>query len=193
MPGFPKIMAGELKNQRGENSIFQTCFAGDYNQVKTFVENNQQAINHLDEDGRTLLHWAISGNHLEIVNLLFDNNIKSNVKDDFGSNELMIACTIGSLALVKLLISKGIPSIPNNNKRTNLHYCASKGYLEIMDELLKLGDNVDQQDELGQTPLFRACGKGQMAVAKKLIENGSKVNVIFVNSIQMDKMRIVCT
>ena len=170
-------MASELRNQRGESSIFQLCYTGDFQQVKTFVENNPKSLNHTDDDGRTLLHWAVSGNHADIVNLLLEHNIKSNIKDDFGSNELMIACTIGSLNLVKQLISIGVPDVANNNKRTNLHYASSKGFLEIMDLLLENGSAVDAQDELGQTPLFRCSGRGQILAAKKLLSHGAKVNV----------------
>ena len=170
--------AAELKNQRGEDSIFQSCFGGQFDRVKTFIINNPKDLNAVDETGRTLLHWAVSGKHTELVNLLLDAKIKTNVRDDHGTNELMVACTVGSLPLAKLLLSAGIPSIPNNNKRTNLHYCASKGYMDIMDLLIEIGGDVNAQDELGQTPLFRCSARGHIASCKKLLDNGAKVNHI---------------
>jgi ankyrin repeat protein len=166
---------GELRQQREELSIHQKCFSGDFAAIKAFINENQTAINKKDSDGRTLLHWACSGSRQDIVSLLLESNIKVDVKDDEGMNELMIAAAVGNLEIVKLLSSK-MKDCVNYAGKNSLFYCASKGHYDILVFLVKNGSDLNQQDKQGQTCLYRAVVKGSLSIVKFLVENGAHLN-----------------
>jgi ankyrin repeat protein len=63
------------------------------------------SINMQDDDGQTLLHFAVTAGHFDVVSLLLEMcpDLDVNVPDEEGYNPFMIACKDGYTELVKLL------------------------------------------------------------------------------------------
>ncbi len=54
-----------------------------------------------------------------------------------------------------------------------LHMAISDGNVEIANELITLGINVNPRGDLGRTPLHEAASRGDMALVELLVENGA--------------------
>jgi ankyrin repeat protein len=143
------VNPGELKQQHGELSIHQRCFNGEVEAVQHFINDHHNKLSEKDEDGRSLLHWACSGSHVSIAKLLLDARIIRNIQDDSGMNELMVAASVGSLDICKMLI-KEVKDCVNSQGRSSLFFCCSKGHFDILKLLVENGSDVNHQDKQGQ-------------------------------------------
>ena len=54
----------------------------------------------MDADGRTLLHWACSGKHLDLVNILLDRGFPVDTSDEENWTPLIIAVSVGNSEIV---------------------------------------------------------------------------------------------
>ncbi|PZQ96223.1 MAG: hypothetical protein DI539_30320, partial [Flavobacterium psychrophilum] len=59
-----------------------------------------------------------------------------------------------------------------------LIHAARIGNIAVLEELIKGGANLNQQDPKGYTPLIIACYNHQYEAAKILIEHGADVNAV---------------
>ena len=113
-------------------------------------------------------------------------------------HSLNVACCYGHLAVVQLLLDKGAVAdlnvadyggdTPIANAKANgyssivalleehinpLHAAAKTGDIDAMTQLLDDGAEVDRANEKGRTPLWIACLKGHVEVARLLLEKGA--------------------
>ncbi len=89
----------------------------------------------------SLLHWAASNNHVEIVRALLKHKNQPNL-DTKDSIEF-----------------------------TALHYAAREGNIEIVEKLIEAGATVHCTSNKGNTPLFLAVYNNRQVVVEKLLEN----------------------
>ena len=75
--------------------------------------------------------------------------------------------------------------IDSQQKQTLLHLASSKGYTDIVKELISMGADVNTQDNLLQTPLVLNLEShlptqhgNDTEILKSLLENGANVNTI---------------
>lgn len=140
------------------------------------VELNKINSNSLldEQEQQTLLHQAIqplselhgSQNQIDIVDYLLKNGADVNVKNRDGFSPLHVALEYHSLSRIALiLITKGNPEIDSYEKNgNNLVFTAIREYgktwreeqkevnrlrLEIIEELLSRGANLDQKNNHG--------------------------------------------
>lgn len=168
-------MNQDLKQRYEDLSLHQHCYQGHYDHVATFIANNHKL--ELDQDGRSLLHWACSGNNLSLVLLLLPK-CSPEAKDDNGLTPFMIACMIGSLPIVEAIFNYNNSinvNQSNNDDRTALFYACSKNHIDIVRFLISSGAHVNHQDKLGQTPLFRAVVSGNQNMVELLLEHNANV------------------
>lgn len=133
-------------------------------------------VNAVDEDGRTLLHWASGSGHLEIVESLLANfKANPNTHDEEGWTPLLSACSAGRLGVVKRLVAAGAQlDAVTSSGTTCLHYAASKGHADVVAFLLEQADRLIRvQDKRGDTPLHR--GVRSLAVVKLLLAKNSGI------------------
>jgi ankyrin repeat protein len=79
------------ENNETVSSNFQNAMNGNIRALMEQIDVEPNAINSRDEDQRTLLHWASSGNQLETVKFLLDNNANVNAVDESNWNALHIS------------------------------------------------------------------------------------------------------
>ena len=75
-----------------------------------------------DDNGRSLLHWACSGGHKELVQWLLESGSEVDARDDSRWTPLIIASSAGHEAVVRLLLGAGanINAICSKLKDTNV-------------------------------------------------------------------------
>ncbi|XP_078504395.1 ankyrin repeat domain-containing protein 6 isoform X2 [Lissotriton helveticus] len=88
------------------------------------------------------------------------------------SERLLVAAYKGHSDNVVQLINKGAKVAVTKHGRTPLHLAANKGYLGVVQILLKAGCELDIQDDGDQTALHRATVVGNSDVIAALIKEG---------------------
>ncbi|MCJ1384352.1 hypothetical protein MMC17_007468 [Xylographa soralifera] len=129
-----------------------------------------------DQDGRTLLFWAVENEHEAIVKALLEiGKVNADSKDQNGRTPLSWAAEKGQEAVVIALLKTGKVDADSKDQygQTPLWWAAEKGYEAVVKALLKTGKvNADSKGQSGRTPLWWAAEKGHEAVVKALLETG---------------------
>lgn len=128
-----------------------------------------------DSLGRTPLHYAAQGGHLNMVTYLDINQQEAapgqhNWSDCYGSLPLHLACLHGHLIVAGYLITKQKchPSSRDKKGRMSLHYASENGHVDIVRYLTELGCDPTSQDNQGYTPLHYASQHGHMNIIQYL-------------------------
>lgn len=120
-------------------------------------EDARAAVQSVDVDGRTPLHWAVSSRAFErdALRSLFNHGTSVAALDKgSGWTALHIATSASHAEAVDELIYQGAdPNAKTPKGLTPLHYAASKGLTEIGRALLKAGALVNARDNAKQCPM----------------------------------------
>lgn len=100
-------------------------------------------VNIIDDNGKSLLHYAARGNAMEVSKLLLDNYINPNITDNNGETALFEAVLRGEIGLVKLLLrNKADINILNNNGESLFFKAINRGN-DVMLDLLRDNEKID--------------------------------------------------
>lgn len=134
----------------------------------------------LDMDNYTPLLYAVLKGNIECVRVLLDDGQVGLEAPTSASHliPLTMACRVGHIEVVKLLLRHGAESIPDTNGEYPIHVAAQEGHAEIC-HLLHQYEGWDVQDKYNEwTPLFHAARHGHEDCVSVLLELGSRVNLI---------------
>ena len=172
----------DLKTRDGWTAFMKACHLGYYN-FAVLLLNKGSDVNALSTYNISALYAAMHGKKTEVVKLLLDQDdilVDQRIYD--GYTPLQIACTRGSLNIVKRLLNKGA----NANSQSKgghcpLHEAAAQNHVNVVKLLLDQdGIQVDLQDEDGDSPLHNAACEGYVEAIKILVEKG-KANINLKN------------
>lgn len=163
-----------------EKDLFKAAETGDSSTFESLSEDQlSKSLKLRNEDGRSLLHVAVSSSRTEAVKILSavaDESVV-NSSDEEGWAPIHSAASIGNLEIMEFLLSKGAnANLKNDGGRTALHYAASKGWLKIAELLISHGAKINLKDKVGCTPLHRAASTGNSTLCEFLIEEGAEVD-----------------
>lgn len=129
----------------------------------------------LDKQGRSMLHWLILANRLDLAALLIQAGIKLDSQDRRGSTPLHSS---RSQEAVNLLVQAGAnPNARDLAGRTALHMFVRKGRAEMVATLLRRGGDVHMKDASGRNALHHAAIKGDDAQVRSLLtDHGAYVD-----------------
>lgn len=171
-----------MDSKRLATSLHAAAYEGTLEDFKRIHGHNDALLGQRDEDQRTPLHWAVSGQKNDIVEYILGTDIgRENVDaaDAAKWTPFLIAASTGNITSAKMLLgcSANIAAV-NENGHTALHYAASKNHLDLARQvLLPQMTNVDVVDlRAQQTPLHRAVAKGYTAFCQLLIDANASVN-----------------
>ncbi|GAM22126.1 hypothetical protein SAMD00019534_053010 [Acytostelium subglobosum LB1] len=158
-------------NKTKLDELFDAAKAGDVDKVRTFIEKDGLKADALDEDERTLLHWAAANGRMDVAAYLInEHKISPNTCDDGGWTPLLSASSSGHAHMVRLLLENNADAnCANEAKRTPLHYACSKGKADIVDLLLQNGAK-SRKDDTGASPIHRAAANGSVVIIERLIK-----------------------
>lgn len=135
------------------------------------------------EDHDHIIIIALMKKHYEIVRLLLEVAPVEYLSEPNQCELLQVAIGLPSVdvALVRLLLDKGIPTSPDPAEAyTPLHYAVQYGYFDIVQLLLERGADINAQDIDNRTPLHHAVMAGGMAMVELLLR--FEPNLDLVNS-----------
>ena len=193
------------------DSLNQACTLGNPKLVNFLLKHMEHKyggegvtnlLSHEDDDQNTPLHVCVESGSYESAKvsiyaqeqllkfcekILIDNGANINTFNKDTMYPLHIACTVGSLDIVKvekqslehkilknfvqILIEHGATiNILNNNFQTPLHLASSHNKRDIIEYLLKNGAAIERMDKDSQTPVLLASHLGRPQALKKLLE-----------------------
>ena len=126
--------------------------------------------------GGTALIYAINNNCVEAVRFLVEQGCKTDVPRGDGYLPLNIALySENSGAIIRALVNGGAP-VDGTETARPIHTAAFLGKIEDMEELVRLGANLNSRNAVGETPLFIAVGAGNAEAALWLMRRGANVH-----------------
>ena len=89
------------------DDIHEFAQKGDLEGVKALIDKNPELVNAKDKDGRTPLHWACRGVHLDVVEFLVDKGADVKAEDNNKIVPLHSLATRNNAAAIEVLTAKG--------------------------------------------------------------------------------------
>ncbi len=125
-----------------------------------------------------LFSHAQAGDVLEVEQTLAAGaNI--NKKNRFGQSALMLAATMGRLAVAELLVEEGadINAKDMEHGRSVLMFAVADGHLAVAELLIAKDVNVNAKNNDGYTALMFATIRGRLEIVKLLLENDADITI----------------
>lgn len=146
----------------------------DINQIERHIFWGSD-LNKLNINGQTPLHVAAAqGSHI-VVKMLAKNGADIDIPDKQGISIIGQAALNGRTQIVEYLAQQGATYDPD--ELLNLVVEAGVRDHDIIPLLIKLGADINHQNEAGQAPLHKAIANDERVVAKYLIKEGADVNL----------------
>ncbi|XP_033218409.1 putative ankyrin repeat protein RF_0381 [Belonocnema kinseyi] len=175
----------DIKYPKSKFSLLLS-FALKFGEEKTFELVLQNKGHDFDIDAvspydkNCMLHRAILLNKIPQVHLLLAYGANIELEDSCEFTLLARACQKGRMNLVELLADYGA-NFNSKNKRTMLHHAVIGANIEIIDLLIRMGLNINAENDYSEPPLCHAT-KGNAKVQSVpliefLIDNGANFDL----------------
>ncbi|WP_265032601.1 ankyrin repeat domain-containing protein [Wolbachia endosymbiont (group A) of Sicus ferrugineus] len=145
---------------------------------KSLLENSFKSVYERDENGRTVLHYAVDA---KTVRLLVEKGANVNAADVGGYTALHLAVTEKCLETVRELIKSGgnVNAEEYGNECIPLHLGCMVDEKEIVEELVKAGGEIEQGDECGMKAMDYA--KNSKEITEILKKETDRIEKLFEN------------
>lgn len=168
-------LAVDARNRRGDSALLNACFnaSSDAAQRLLAAGADPRASN---RSGWHCMHSAARSGNPEMVGLLAAHGADVNCQDDDGWSPLIEALRENQPATARRLLALGAIARPCRDNYTPLMAAARGECLEMLDELLARGEDVNARwEENGRDALMLVAANGQTCSARRLIELGADV------------------
>lgn len=157
-------------------SIHEGAAVGKRSAIADALRRDPASLDSFSSDGWTALHFAAYFNHPDLVQMLIDAGADPQIesRNDEKVWPMQSALSNNSLASASLLIKSGasLEAPPDGNGWTALHYVASKGQVQLINDFLMHGANINARTKDGKTPLTIARENNQSLIANDIMANG---------------------
>uniref|UniRef100_A0A3Q3LVB9 Protein phosphatase 1 regulatory subunit 16A n=1 Tax=Mastacembelus armatus TaxID=205130 RepID=A0A3Q3LVB9_9TELE len=187
-------------------ALLEASARNDPDEVRYLLKNNVSP-DLCNEDGLTALHQCCIDNYEEMVKILLDRGASVNAQDNELWTPLHAAATCGHAGLVKILIAHGADLLAvNSDGNMPYDLCEDDPTLDIIEtamanrgitqeminetrasterrmlgdiqEMLRQGEEVNQQDSQGATLLHITAANGYVQAAELLLEGGARMDL----------------
>ncbi|KAL0018494.1 hypothetical protein WJX79_003679 [Trebouxia sp. C0005] len=182
---------GALKDSYGATPLHYAVQLADLNHFNALHSVPRCIVKGPDKKGYTVLHHAVAGGNIEIVNTLAGYKAQAVTSD--GKTTLhwaalgsaveawpsLVGARYGSnMESAQLLLKAGAEVKSRDDAGcTPMHYAAGSGDLELVELLTSLGLSIQDQSRNGWDVFMWACLGGHAAVVTKLVALGSNIGV----------------
>ena len=153
--------------------------------VRCLINAPNSKINLQDYEKKTPLHYADRLKTIET--LLTREDIDPLIKDDNGKTPFCYAKEANRLDIIKALVSNkyGV------NKNSLLHLAAKRGYVKLVEDILKEGIEVDILNDKDQSPIYLAAKHRHFNVVKLLLKKGADATNVFQQAIKANDVKLI--
>lgn len=122
----------EIKARNGDNALMIAAYKGNRPAVDVLLAKGAQ----INRPGWTALHYAATGGHDEIVQLLLDKSAYIDAASPNNTTPIMMAARGGHILTVKLLLEAGADAMLKNDLgMTAIDFAKSVGHQDIAEGL----------------------------------------------------------
>jgi hypothetical protein len=100
----------EWRSDKGETALMMACLRGHADLARKLVARGAD----VNQTGWTPLHYAATGGHIPIMEMLLDNHAFIDAESPNGTTPLMMAAHYGSVEAVKYLLEAGADPLMRN-------------------------------------------------------------------------------
>ena len=168
-----------VPQQAWADNVDDLLFAARFNAPDDLQELLDQGLSPNTREkqrGETLLMLAVREKANKVVAHLLKNpktDIEAKAKN--GDTALMLACFIGNMPAIELLLKAGAEV--NQPGWAPLHYAAANGNPKLVHRLLEESAYIDAESPNKTTPLMMAVRSGKYDAAALLIQEGADVSL----------------
>ncbi len=155
--------------------LVQAVQKQDLYEVRHLLASHVEANEHVSPYDSALA-TAIRMKQYDIVEELIKGGADPRTLLD-GDGPLETAAANEDLRMIKLLLSQKADPNRSGSGTPAIVRAAEQGSREILDELLRAGADVNDQDPEGKTALIEASQKGNLEMARYLISKGADPNL----------------
>uniref|UniRef100_UPI00358ED4B9 transient receptor potential cation channel subfamily A member 1 n=1 Tax=Myxine glutinosa TaxID=7769 RepID=UPI00358ED4B9 len=142
----------------------------------------EQVLNYSDPCMNSTLHIAIHSGHVPIIITCLQNGARVDIKQSDGSTPVHLACTQGSISVVKMMFdfadfTRHSLHIRDSEHQTPLHKAAMFDHSDIVEYLLNEGAEIDSVDSDLRTPFLIATSRGSWKSANVLLKRGANIHL----------------
>lgn len=165
---------------KGMAAIHVAADHGHFQALEMLVTHGAD-INAITPRRYTALHIAARNEHSRLVQYLIKSKADLNAKDESGQTPLM-----GSSPAIHIILLKAgaDPNIPGYDVNTALHYACYYGWVDVVQQLIACGADVNACNKNEQTPLWLTCTDSSASlihaieIAKILLAASASSNAI---------------
>jgi ankyrin repeat protein len=140
-----------------------------------YVKLNFSHIGMQDEKKKSLLHYAVLGSAMDVIQYLLDLDINVNMVDSHGETPLFDCARKGKLDIAKLLISKfATVNVENRVGELPIHLAAFKGEIDMIKLLIESGSYLNKKTAEDKLPVHYAIAGGRVDVIPFLLKEGNQ-------------------
>lgn len=152
-------------------SIFLKALENDLEYVKLYMTHLEM----VDEKNKSLLHFAVLGSAMEVINYLLDQDINVNMVDAHGETALFDCARKGKLEIAKLLISKfANVNISNRQGELPIHLASFKGDINMIKLFTESGSYLNKQTMEDKMPVHYAIAGGRFEIIEFLLKESKQ-------------------
>jgi ankyrin repeat protein len=178
-PSFLNIQWGKFSGDGNEKEnskptdtrLLEAVMDGDEAKVRDLFYRDRPPINLQGSGGYTAMHHAVRRGHHDIIRVLFQEDAKSDIRDELGQQSIHLAAERGDEELLMDYPEFMEGHQPCKDGQTALHRAVLGECLTVVKLLLnKFGaEMMDAQDSLGRTALHLSAELGQRKIIAELI------------------------
>ncbi|SNR64847.1 Ankyrin repeat [Maribacter sedimenticola] len=172
------------KNDHGANLLLMAAPSIKNEEELNFFLSKGLALESKDDDGNGIFNYAVKKGNIDFLKLLVSKGVDYKSLNKEGGNAFLFATQGGRgysnpLPVYEYLKSLGLePNVVTKTGTTPLHRLAAGNKdVDIFKFFLAAGVNVNQKDEMGNTPFLNAASRNDLAIVELLGENVKNYNL----------------
>ena len=168
-----------MRSASGETLLHAAAAAGHLAAVEYLctAEDPDCDINASNQDGNTVLHFAVKDDRLPVVRLLVERGADVNARNHNSDTPLHWAVYRGHGEIIEYLVA--LQSVDVNVRdryqRTPLQSAAGKGMVDTVRLLLGRRADANAVDRDGRTVVMDAAWSGHVEIVKLLLQAGARL------------------
>ena len=159
--------------------LIEHCQNGDHTGVLDILEKASsipRIYDTLDPAGNSALHCAAFRGDEKVCRILVERGANVMAKDKFGKTPAHLVIQKGYEKLARLFLERSHPlNYPRDAKMTLMQVAAAYGRDEIVKLLAHRGCNINERNNIGETPLHLATKNDKLGAMRALIKLGADI------------------